>query len=283
VPGADLHVHSTASDGEFDPAEVVRRAAAVGLDTIALTDHDTLDGVAAAVIAGTRHGVRVIAGCEFSVAMPWGEMHLLAYFLPQGDAPLDDFLATQRGSRRARLDEMVRRLRASGVVVERDQVLALVGGAVGRPHVAKALVKLGVVKDVNEAFERFLGAGRTAYVPKRLPALATVTRLVRDAGGVTSAAHLKDRISAAVCDMLRSAGVDGIEVLHPSHDSAVVQRATDITQRMGLLATGGTDWHGDIAAAHGRVPLGALRASADWVAALEQAHIRRVEQHEAVS
>ncbi|HEU4828605.1 MAG TPA: PHP domain-containing protein, partial [Gemmatimonadales bacterium] len=163
----DLHLHSTASDGQLEPAVVVERAAAVGLSAIALTDHDTMAGVAAAVTAGERLGVRVIGGCEFSVAAPWGEMHVLGYFLPAGSVELETFLAACREDRLRRGRLMAERLQALGVPVTFEDILrAAGGGAVGRPHAARAIIAAGAARDLNDAFDRYLGRGRPAFVEK---------------------------------------------------------------------------------------------------------------------
>ncbi|MBI4499625.1 MAG: PHP domain-containing protein [Gemmatimonadetes bacterium] len=272
----DLHVHSTASDGEHAPAEVVRRAAEGGLETIALTDHDTLGGVEEAREAGAGLGMRVIAGCEFSVAGPGGEMHLLAYFLPPDDPALDRFLLDQRAKRVARAQEMIRRLQHSGVAVTEQGVSAAAGGgAWGRPHVARAMMAVGAVQDVQEAFDRFIGFGRPAFVPKALPAVREVTGLVRAVAGVTSAAHLKDRGVRPVLRELQKAGVDAVEVLHPSHDETTVRRIGALAAELELLQTGGTDWHGDVPADRSPVPLGAMPVPDAWLAALQALHAAR--------
>ena len=138
----DLHCHSTASDGEYPPAEVARRAQAAGLAAIALTDHDTTSGVPEATRAGEALGVRVVSGCEFSVKAPWGELHLLGYFLPPGHARLEEFLAGTRAARQRRAEQIVAHLRRLGVAIEvGDIVRAANGGALGRPHVARVLVR----------------------------------------------------------------------------------------------------------------------------------------------
>lgn len=277
MPGIDLHLHSTASDGEHPPAEVARRAAAQGLNVIALTDHDTLDGVAQAAAAGAGLGVRVVAGCEFSVAAEWGEMHLLAYLLPPEAPDLRAFLLDQREKRERRGREIVRRLNGIGVGVTLDDVLAQAdGGSVGRPHVARALVALGRVASVAEAFDRYLGPGRPAFVPKQLPPVAAVADLVRSAGGVSAAAHLKDRGTVAVLRDLQEAGVHGVEVMHPSHDDATVRRIDQAAVTVGMLRTGGSDWHGDDLVDTSRGALGAIRIPAAWLTALEAASARYV-------
>jgi predicted metal-dependent phosphoesterase TrpH len=170
----DLHVHTTASDGERAPADVVARAAAAGLAAIAITDHDTVAGVDEAEAAGASRGVRVVAGCEFSVDAGWGEMHLLGYFLPVTSPELATFLSSARADRERRAREMVEKLVTAGVKIDDQMVLtAAAGGAVGRPHVARALLEMGAVRSLDEAFDRYLGRGRAAYVDKRLPHSAT--------------------------------------------------------------------------------------------------------------
>ena len=259
---------------------MVRRASAAGLAAIALTDHDTVAGVGEARAAAAAGGLRVVAGCEFSVAVPWGELHLLGYFLPHGDPDLEAFLAEQRGLRHARMVEIVRRLAGTGIPISFTEIAELAGGAtLGRPHAARALVTRGVVRDIGEAFDRYLRAGRVAYVPKRLPDLSHVTGLVRRLGGVTSAAHLKERGTAPSVARLRAAGVDGIEVRHPAHDREMQHRLSALAQHENLLPTGGTDWHGDVEAeAQGRAALGTITVPLAWLDDLEHLHHQRVEE-----
>ncbi|MDH3290843.1 MAG: PHP domain-containing protein [Gemmatimonadota bacterium] len=275
-------MHSTASDGVCPPSEVVRRAAMQRLTVIALTDHDTLAGIREAAGEGVRQGVRVIAGCEFSVAAPWGEMHLLAYFLPSNEPRLEAFLADKRGKRVVRAQHMVDRLRGLGLPVSLDEVESEAGtGAVGRPHVARVLVRGGHVADVPEAFSRFLGSRRPAFVPKELPSVNEVTALVRSLGGVTSAAHLVSRATRRGLASLSARGVDGVEVRHPLHD---VRRATEIehlTGDLGMMRTGGTDWHGDSTDERNRAPLGSITIPEQWLNDIEQLHQQRITVEEA--
>ena len=278
----DLHLHSTASDGECLPAEVVQRAQEAGLTTIALTDHDTLGGLEAAVQEGAVQGVRVIAGCEFSVAADWGEMHLLAYFLPVGDDGLNTYLAGQRDGRRRRAERIVERLNRAGAPVTVEAVLRETRGeAVGRPHVARALVNGGMVPDVDTAFRKYLGWRRPAFVPKELTPLTEVTALVRRVGGVTSAAHLRDRASRGSLQRLREGGVDGVEVHHPAHDEVRARRIERLAGELGMLPTGGTDWHGDDVEMPNRAPLGSLTVPEPWLTALDELHEQRISQLEA--
>lgn len=272
----DLHVHSSASDGEHPPEEVVRRARAAGLDVIALADHDTLAGVGAARAAGAAVGLEVIAACEFSVAAPWGEMHLLAYFLPLDHAALEAFLNGQRARRVARGETIVRRLQALGVGVTEADVRAAAGeGALGRPHVAKALIARRVVANVHEAFDRYLGMGRPAYVPKDLPQLAEVVALVRGVGGVSSAAHLKERGDPQSLAQLKGAGVDAVEIVHPAHEQRTRRRMEEQARRAGLLLTGGSDWHGESRVDEARGELGSVTVPEAWLEAVAALHTTR--------
>lgn len=268
----DLHAHSTASDGERAPAAVADAAHRAGLAAIALTDHDTLDGVPEMLHAASRIGLRVISGCEFSVQAPWGEMHLLGYFLPPDALSLNQFLIDARAGRRERGRKMISRLQALGVSVSFDELLeAAGGGAVGRPHVARALFRGGHVNSVNDAFDRYLGRGRPAYVEKELPTLRAVADLVHGVGGVVSAAHLKDRGTRPVLRRFKEDGLDAVETRHPAHDGDQRARLTALALELGLRRTGGSDWHGedDTIGSHGF--LGSQDVPVEWLDQLEAA------------
>jgi predicted metal-dependent phosphoesterase TrpH len=268
----DLHVHSAASDGAFPPSTVVRRAAAAGITVLALTDHDTLAGVPAAIEAGEQFGLRVVSGCEFSVAAPWGEMHVLGYFLPPGSAALERFLADCRSDRERRGRAMVERLRGVGVPLGEQDVLAEAeGGAIGRPHVARALVRRGHVATVSEAFARYLARGRPAFVDKTLPTFAAVAALVHQVGGIVSAAHLKERGTRSLLQQLRAQGLDAVETRHPSHDPDQRARLTDLALDLGLLRTGGSDWHGESIGDESHGTIGSERVPLEWLEQMETA------------
>ncbi len=259
----DLHVHSTASDGEYAPSEVLRRAAEAGLSAIALTDHDTLGGMPEAEDAGERFGVQVVAGCEFSASAPWGELHLLGYFLQPDDADLLEFLQEQRDRRAARAERIVARLRDIGVSLDMRAVRLQAGGAIGRPHVARALVGAGHVGDPQEAFDRYLGRGRPAFVAKDLPTTEEVCRVVRAVGGVTS------RATRRSLSRLKREGVDGVEVRHPSHSRETAGRIMRLAEELDMVVTGGSDWHGDTGPAGDRGALGSQQVPAEWLERLE--------------
>lgn len=248
---------------------MVRRARAAGLSAIALTDHDTVDGVTAAVAEGARLGIRVIGGCEFSVQVAWGEMHLLGYFLPPDEPAVAGFLAAARDQRLARARQMVEHLQAWGVDITADDVLAeAAGAAVGRPHVARALLRKGKVPDIATAFDEFLGQGRRAYVEKVLPSLREVADLVHRAGGLVSAAHLRDRASRTLLRTLKDEGLDAVEVRHPSHSPELSSQLEAMARHLELLPTGGSDWHGD-GAGEGQGALGGSAVPEEWLDALE--------------
>lgn len=266
-----MHCHSTASDGECPPEEVAQRAHAAGLTAFALTDHDTIAGVRIAAGAAAALGVRVVAGCEFSVRAPWGELHLLGYFLPPDDARLEGFLTETRAARQRRGEQIVARLQGLGIPLSLEAVHAKArGGALGRPHVARALVECDAADDINDAFARYLGRGRPAYVEKPLPTLGEVAALVHAVGGLTVAAHLGDHGTEGQIRQFQEHGLDGLEVRHPSHPPTVEARLTRIAGRLGLAVSGGSDWHGDTEFGNAHAPLGGMRVPAEWLDQLEQ-------------
>jgi 3',5'-nucleoside bisphosphate phosphatase len=234
--------------------------------------------VADATRAAATLGVRVIPGCEFSVRAPWGELHVLALFLPYEHERLQGFLRDTRAARRVRGEQIVAKLQGLGVDIALEDVHAqLLGGddgALGRPHVARALVDCGVCEDIGDAFRRYLGRGRAAYVEKPLPRLAEVTSLVHEVGGLTVAAHLGDHGTEAQIRIFQDQGLDCVEVRHPSHPKAVEQRLTKIAERLGLGISGGSDWHGESEYGGSHAPLGSMQVPDAWLAPLE----RRLEQ-----
>jgi 3',5'-nucleoside bisphosphate phosphatase len=271
----DLHVHSTASDGSLAPEAVVKRALGAGLSAIALTDHDTLGGIPEALAAGERFGVRVVGGCEFSAAAPWGEMHVLGYFLPSDSAELDAFLERCRADRVRRARAMVEQLQRLGVELSFDHVLhESAGAAVGRPHVARAIVRHGGAIDLGDAFDRFLGRGRPAFVEKTLPTFRAIAELVHQAGGLVSVAHLKERGTRAFIERLKGEGLDAVETRHPSHDPDLRARLTDIALKLGLLRTGGSDWHGDPEPGVTHGTIGSQAVPREWLDRLDEFRTR---------
>jgi len=266
----DLHCHSTASDGLLAPEAVVRAAAEAGLVAISLTDHDTTAGLAEAQRTGVSLGVRVVGGCEFSVGVRWGEMHLLGYFIPHDDADIEAFLVDARSDRDRRAREMVSRLSGLGVQVRVEDVLhEAAGGAVGRPHVARALKAAGHVRNVQQAFDRYIGQGRPAFVEKRLPTLRAVADLVHSKGGLVSAAHLKSLGTHSNLSELQAEGLDAVETRHPSHDGDTVATITEAALLLGLGRSGGSDWHGEVDTIGSHARIGSQLVPDEWLQELE--------------
>ncbi|MFI0984382.1 PHP domain-containing protein [Streptomyces exfoliatus] len=246
----DLHTHSTASDGTDSPAELVRNAATAGLDVVALTDHDTTRGHAEAIEA-LPEGLTLVTGAELSCRIDGIGLHMLAYLFD----PLEPALLAERelvrDDRVPRARTMVGKLQELGVPVTWEQVARIAGdGSVGRPHIAEALVELGVVPDVSGAFTpEWLADGGRAYAEKHELDPVDAIRLVKAAGGVTVFAHplavkRGQVLPEASIARLAEAGLDGIEVDHMDHDEATRARLRGLAKELGLLATGSSDYHG---------------------------------------
>jgi hypothetical protein len=201
-------------------------------------------------------------------------MHLLGYFLPTASVELERFLVGARADRARRGDAMVERLRRLGVSIEDGEVAREAqGGAIGRPHVARVLVHRGFATDVGDAFDRYLGRGRPAFVEKRLPRFRAVADLVHSVGGLVSAAHLRERGTLAALQRLKAEGLDAVETRHPRHDPDLRARLSDHALALGLMRSGGSDWHGD-PEADARDTLGSQQVPAEWLAQLEAARPR---------
>jgi hypothetical protein len=258
----DLHMHSTASDGALPPEAVVRAARDAGLAAIALTDHDTVGGVEAATRAGAELGVRVVAGVELSAHDGPTEVHLLGLHLERVDL-IASSLVRFRDDRVARAQAIVEKLNRLGVPLTVDAVLAeSAGGAVGRPHVARALVAGGFVADQREAFWRYLGAGKPAYVDKPRLEIDDAVRLVHDAGGIVVWAHPGGDGRREKVERFVAAGIDGLEVRHPGHTPDDTQRLAALVDFFGLVPSGGSDWHGQ---QEGPRTIGMMDVPAEWL------------------
>ena len=246
VSTVDLHLHSTASDGSYPPETVVSMAERNGVRVLSLTDHDSLDGIPEAEERARQSGIRVIPGVELSVSEVGIDVHLLAYGFDPRDKGLVAAIARYRESRRERARKILARLKGLGIRIALEEVEEIArGGALGRPHVAEALMRGGHIETFQEAFQRFLGHHAPAYVPKRTVALEEAVSVVRDAGGVTVLAHPgtlnRDHLIAA----WTSRGLDGIEVWHSKHAPADVARFKGLAKQLDLLMTGGSDFHGE--------------------------------------
>jgi predicted metal-dependent phosphoesterase TrpH len=239
----DLHAHSTASDGLDSPEVVVRRAQEVGLAALALTDHDTVGGIPAAASAAAALGLRLVAGVELSTHFGTRETHLLGLHVADL-ALLDRELAAYREARLERAAEIVRKLNDLGVRVTFEEVLAVArGAAVGRPHVARALVESGWAMDLRDAFDRYLGDGGPAYVEKRKMLVSDAIDLIHRAGGLAILAHPDSDFTLGQVRQMKEWGLDGLEVLHPSHSVEVRGLLAQWCEELELLPSGGSDSH----------------------------------------
>ena len=248
-PRFDLHIHTTASDGTDSPEAVVALAAGKGFSIIAITDHDTMCGVPEAFAAGEKYGVRVIGGVEIS-AGGQTEVHVLGYGVRDVER-LEQTLTLMRDKRAERMAGMVEKLRALGVDVTLDEVTALSGGSVGRSHLARVLIDKGVVRDVREAFAKYLSPGKPAYVEREKLGVQQAVWLIADCGGLPVIAHPgqnrgesywgRERFHA-----LKAYGLRGIEVYHMAHGAAQAAAFERIARAENLLVTGGSDYHGKV-------------------------------------
>ncbi len=243
----DFHLHSTASDGVHSPTWVVETAAARGLTAIALTDHDTTDGLAEARDAADRLGLQLVPGIELSTDLGKADVHLLGYGLDVDSRPLQEFLRWQREGRLARVQTIVRILRENGMPIEVDRVLQIAGEAtVGRPHVARALLERGYVASVQEAFDLWLGNGKPADVNREKLIPEDAIRLIHENGGVVFVAHaifIGDDYPEAVESLARW-GLDGIETYYKHYDAGTIRAHERLAARLGLAKSGGSDYHG---------------------------------------
>jgi predicted metal-dependent phosphoesterase TrpH len=242
----DLHTHSLRSDGALSPADLVNRAAARGVTIQALSDHDTLAGIAEAEVTGGDLGVRIIPATELNTESEWGDAHVLGYFIDPADAALEDRLRWLRENRGRRIELMVEKLNALGYAVELARVLEIAqGGALGRPHLAQALFEKGYVKGYDEAFHTLIAKDSPAYVARvGLTPLEAVT-LVRTHGGVPSLAHPGTVIGLdELLPKLVAAGLAGIEAYYGEHSPEMTARYLDRARELDLVPTGGSDFHG---------------------------------------
>lgn len=270
----DLHAHSAVSDGTDSPAEFAAAAAQAGLDVVALTDHDTFDGLPAALSAAERLGVRLLPGIEISAQLRGASVHLLGYGCRTDDPDLLAELSRVRGGRDDRVPGVLAALARLGLPVD-PAVLARARGdapSIGRPHIADALVALGYVADRQEAFDRYLGDDGPAFVPRYAVGLGRGIDLVHRAGGVAVLAHPWGRGSRTVLPpatlerLVAQHGLDGIEVDHNDHDAPTRAELGALTARLGVLATGSSDYHGTGKTDH---PLGANTTAAEVLAEID--------------
>jgi predicted metal-dependent phosphoesterase TrpH len=248
----DLHTHSTHSDGSLPPGQLVELAKEKGLRAIALTDHDTVAGVEEAVSAGRVLGVEVVPGVEISAQFGPGTMHILGYCLHSAHPELTGALQKLQQARAARNPKIIERLQTLGLKITTAEVLDLAGEQVGRPHIARALVQRGHVSSMDEAFSRYLKKGAVAYVEKFRFLPRQAIGLIRRAGGLASLAHpstlgiYEPKRLCLVAKELQAMGLEGMEVFYPDHTKEMTVLYDEVAKRLGLLPTGGSDFHGDL-------------------------------------
>lgn len=246
----DLHLHTTHSDGSFTPTEVVGFAHKAGVTALAITDHDITTGVPEAIIAGQQLGIEVIPGIEISSIFGESELHILGYFLDWQDTKLRERLTTLRESRHRRNPKIIERLQALGIDITYDEVRTRAGtDSVGRPHIARVLMEKEVVTSAKEAFDRFLAEGKPAYVPRDLPSPAEAIQWIKAAKGLAVLAHptwvrTTDGMLTDLVRQLKADGLDGVEVHYSTHTARQTREYLAMAKQLGLLTTGGSDFHG---------------------------------------
>ncbi|BDQ37844.1 phosphatase [Pseudodesulfovibrio nedwellii] len=249
----DLHSHSTASDGTLSPTELIKLAKESGLDAIAITDHDTFQGVPEALAAGEKYGIEVIPGAELSLESPEGTgwIHVVALWLPENAIELQEAFDWVQEGRKTRNQEIVEKLRTLGINITYEGVAARAKGTIGRPHFAQELMALGVVSSIDEAFKVWIGDNGRAYIPKRKLTPEQAFPILNKIGATSILAHpfalglnLKD--TEKVVKDLMEFGLDGIEVYYTEHSDAEVKAYKEMAERLGLLLSGGSDFHGSV-------------------------------------
>ncbi|ACV68009.1 PHP domain-containing protein [Desulfohalobium retbaense] len=252
MPCIDLHTHSNASDGTLTPRELIALARQEQVAAVALTDHDTTMGLPEAIEAGRELGVEVIPGCELSVDFPGGMMHVLGLWLPKHPRHLQKILQDLRNKRNTRNERMIAKLQAAGVGITSSEILKMAGdAAVGRPHIAQALVGKNIAVDFNDAFHRFIGPEGMAYVPKdKLSPKKAIAALREEEATVILAHPFSLGLSAEELEKevahLKSLGLDGIEAYYPEHSPELIRHCESLAERYDLLLSGGSDFHGAV-------------------------------------
>jgi predicted metal-dependent phosphoesterase TrpH len=266
----DLHSHSTASDGQYPAAEVAARAAAAGLGVWALTDHDSVAGLDSAREAAAVHGLRFVPGIELSVHLERREVHLLGHFVDARSVALKQFEDLLAEKRRIRMGEIISKLAELGVALMPHEIEKFSGGkTLGRPHVARAMVEKGVVTTVKEAFDRFLGEGRPAYVGRYRLTVRDAIDLLRGAGGVATIAHPGvSGIERGDVERMKGWGLAGVETYHPDHNPSLRDKYLRIAKEYDLVPTAGSDFHGEAVAPDRH--LGDENMAAEELARLEE-------------
>lgn len=243
----DLHIHTTFSDGSYSPVEVVRRAKELGLEAISITDHDDVSGITQAITSGQKLGVEVISGVELSTHGNGFDVHILGYLFDHNAESIQTYIEHFQEERRQRSRKIVERLHQLGFKVSYDLVCQKAGeGSIGRPHVATVMKEEGYVFSIEEAFKKYLGDGKPAFVPKLKIEPLRAIRLIHNAGGLAFIAHPAVDVDEEYVVSLIQLGLDGIETIHPHHNRAAVQKYRQLAQQHNVLECGGSDCHGNL-------------------------------------
>ena len=251
MPGYDLHSHSNRSDGTMSPSDEMKLAASRDLAGVALTDHDTFDGLAEAAATAVSIGLEFVPGIEFSAEYDGASLHILGYWVDPDDPAICAELVRLTATRFRRGEMIVEKLRALGFDISVERVLELAGGeAIARPHIAEAMVEAGIVADEQEAFDRYISDDGLAYVPKHALQPMDALRMIATAGGVCVLAHPgmwrgSDMVPDELIEEMAAGGMVGIEVHHPDHDDAMRSRYAATAERLGLVPTSSSDCHGE--------------------------------------
>jgi len=261
---ADLHIHTQASDGWLLPEGAVEEANRAGLAAISIADHDSVNGIEAAIWAGKKYGVEVIPGVELSSEFEGQELHILGYFIDWHDRQFQDELLTIQEARVGRAKRILERLRDLNINISYNTIIVIAGGAVGRTHIAQAMLDRNYVRTVQEAFEKYLGISRPAYVGKYPLSPAEAIRMIQRVGGISALAHPVFARTDEVLPELVDKGLQAIEAYHSRHDVAATRHFEELAKKYDLLIVGGSD-------AHGReVPVGAVRIPYEFVEKLRE-------------
>lgn len=278
----DMHVHTTASDGQYTPAQIVEMAASLGLGGVAVTDHDTTAGIVEAKEAADKHGIYFLPGIEISTVAGDKDIHVLGYFTNNDDKRWQQRLSQLGATRESRNMQLIEKLNELGIDITMDEVKAVSGevGSVGRPHVAEVLITKGIVKTKQQAFDEYLGEHGKAFIQPLRIHPTEAYQWIRDAGGICVLAHPGIYHDDELVEQLLAAKPDGVEVNHSDHTVEQVERYKELAERFGLIATAGSDFHGtygDGSSFHGG--LGTVAAELSVYEQLVALHQQRASQH----
>lgn len=275
---ADMHVHTTSSDGLFEPEETVEWAKKKGIDVIAITDHDTVDGIERAVKAGKEFGVRIVPGVEMSCAYKDDEVHVVGLFIDYKNRELKERLENLSENRTLRGKKIVDRLNSLGVEIKYEDVLNEAKcGSVGKPHIARVLAATGAVKSFDEAFNKYLAKGKPADIAREKITVEEAVKLIKNAGGVAVVAHPGLLVNKNYPLELIFLGIDGMEVIHSIHDNDTVERIGKIVRDKKLLKSAGSDCHGNLI--DGVPIVGNFYLNEEEFEKIEKVHLERVKEN----